>query len=208
MQCVSASKPVAALIAGGSPRVSSGSRMAHFGKSWGAKITVLRPVDFTGEHAGASDFAAGATGGRQRDHRRHVPGDVHAAIDAVVELLPGTRGLGAHRDELGAVDGRASTDGHDAVGSVGRKGLRARLDISFRRVGRHPGKHRELDAGEGQGLLHRRGKAQREHRGIGDQERATDTGKARLVAHPGGLSCTEDDSSGEAPNGRHQITSK
>ena len=72
MQCVSASKPVAAVTRGGIETVSSGSRIAAFAIRYGLEDDGLAAVRLERDDARATDLAAGARRGRDGDDRRNV----------------------------------------------------------------------------------------------------------------------------------------
>ena len=108
--------PVAAVMRGGRPTVSSGSEITTAGSIFGWKMIFLRCVDFVEDDRSAADLGAGAGGGRHGDGRRHA-GDVDARVPvvAILEIPQRPRLTDHQRDGLADVERTAAAEGDDAV---------------------------------------------------------------------------------------------
>ena len=127
MQWVSASIPVAAVSAGGNPKVSSGSQTATFGNQVRRNEPEL-PTVAKGDESRAADFAAGSRRRRNRDHGGDQSGDLRDSAEnggvAIERRLMGRE----QRNRFGEVDRRAAADGDEAVAIVRPIKIQGRLD--------------------------------------------------------------------------------
>ena len=147
MQWVSASKPVAAVTAGGRPKVSSGSARTSGARSFGSKMIFLACVLSSETTERAADLAARAGGGRHGDHERDRLVDrprVGLAVLVVEELA---RVVDHQRDRLAHVERRAAAEDDDAVGAVLVERGDAAFDLALGRIAEDAGVDRRDQAG-------------------------------------------------------------
>ena len=140
-QCTKASKPVAAVILGGRPTVSSGSAMTMPGIIFGWKMiffwcvsslrmTPARPTSLPVPAVvgtatmGAMPFGIGA----------------RPPVADVLEIPQRARLARHERDDLAGIQARAAAEGDDAIVRAGAIGLEARFDVGRHGIAAHVGK--------------------------------------------------------------------
>ena len=160
--------PVAAVIAGGMPSMSSGSMTA----ACAAMRAVPPTLNLIARSGSVIDrperhLAPGAGRGRHGDERRDAP------LDGVVSpLVPRDRAAvdGHHPDRLGDVHGRAAADGDEAVAALGGVHRGRAVDEGDVRIGAHLGE----DGRAGKLRQGRGGEPGVHHARIGHDERPGD----------------------------------
>ena len=130
--------PVAAVIAGGSPTVSSGSLITTPGHHLRMKDDLLLVCGLVDDHAGATDLRAGAGGGRHGDHRCDAaPVGARPPVTDVLEIPQRTR-LSRHEgDHLAGIQCRTAAERDHAIVTAGAIGGQAGIDVGRHRITAH-----------------------------------------------------------------------
>ena len=144
--CVSASMPVAAVIAGGRSSVSSGSANTHFASSAGEKMIFFMCVassDTTAERPTSEPVPAVVGKAMKYGSARSI-GRTCGWSHAYSRMSPGWRRH--QRDRLGDVERRAAAQADHRVGAVRLVGGDAFVDLASDRVAPDAGEDADVEA--------------------------------------------------------------